>query len=389
MNNWKKFKLGELTNWYSGGTPSKNEPEFWNGKIPWISAKTMTGYKVYKSDLNITESGLKQGSRIAEKDDILLLVRGSGLYLDIPINLVEHPVAFNQDVKSIRAKDKALNKFIFFWLHGNKKALYDILDDTAIGAGKFDTDRLKNLEISIPNSRDEINSITELAESLFDKIDLLHRQNIILEQMAETIFRQWFVDAPEEAPLKYFGKIVCGKTPSKKVSEYYSGEVPFVKIPDMHGNVFLFETEDSLTTIGRDSQAKKTLPKYSICVSCIATVGLVSITTKECQTNQQINSIVPSKDIYRYYLYIHLKTIKDDLMSRASGGSVTMNLNTSDFSNISIPLFTDEYFSKFDSTVSIYFTKIYSNISQIRKLVEIRDSLLPKLMNGTVRVINN
>ena len=77
------------------------------------------------------------------------------------------------------------------------------------------------------------------------------------------------MDAPEEAPLKYFGKIVCGKTPSKKVSEYYSGEVPFVKIPDMHGNVFLFETEDSLTTIGRDSQANKTLPKYSICVSCI------------------------------------------------------------------------------------------------------------------------
>ena len=150
MNEWKEYKLGELTDWFSGGTPSKDNAEYWQGKIPWISAKTMTWHKISTSDLNISDAGLKNGSRLANVDDILLLVRGSGLFNDIPICLIDKPVSFNQDIKAIRAKDFKYQEFIYYWLHGNKKGLYDILEETGIGAGKFDTELLKNLEISIP-----------------------------------------------------------------------------------------------------------------------------------------------------------------------------------------------------------------------------------------------
>ncbi len=122
----------------------------------------------------------------------------------------------------------------------------------------------------------------------------------VFEQMAETLFRQWFViDAREdweEKPLSFFGDIVCGKTPSKKKPEYYQGKIPFIKIPDMHGNSYVFNTTDTLTEEGSNSQKNKLLPLKSICVSCIATVGLVSLTTKNSHTNQQINSIVPHKN---------------------------------------------------------------------------------------------
>ena len=81
--------------------------------------------------------------------------------------------------------------------------------------------------------------------------------------------------------------------PHKKKTEYFDGNVPFIKIPDMHGNTYIIDTIDTLTEKGRSSQSNKAIPPFSICVSCIATVGLVSMNIIESQTNQQINTITP------------------------------------------------------------------------------------------------
>ena len=163
-----------------------------------------------------------------------------------------------------------------------------------------------NIGISLP-SLPEQEAIAEVLSSLDDKIKLLHKQNKTLENIAQTLFHKWFIeeaeDEWEEKPLSYFGKIICGKTPSKKIYEYFGGEVPFIKIPDMHNNTFIFKTEDTLSNLGKDSQNNKTLPEKSICVSCIATVGLVSMNAFKSQTNQQINSIIPNKIEYRYFIY--------------------------------------------------------------------------------------
>lgn len=228
--------------------------------------------------------------------------------------------------------------------------------------------------------------IAEVLSSLDDKIDLLHRNNKTLEQLAETFFRQWFVEEAETKPVKHFGKIICGKTPSKNNSNFFNGPIPFLKIPDMHGKAFVFKTTDSLTEEGKQSQSNKTIPPFSISVSCIATVGLVTINAFECQTNQQINSIVPNEKNYRYYLYNYFKSITDDLIQRASSGSVTHNLNTSDFSNIEIPFFSDDLFSSFDDVVDPLYQKVFINEQQIQQLETLRDTLLPKLMSGVVRV---
>jgi type I restriction enzyme S subunit len=200
--------------------------------------------------------------------------------------------------------------------------------------------------------------------------------------MAETLFRQWFVEEAEAGtkPVIYFGKIICGKTPSKGNSNFFNGPIPFLKIPDMHGKTFVFKTGDSLTEAGRNSQSNKTVPPFSISVSCIATVGLVTINAFECQTNQQINSIVPNENYYRYFLYNYFKSITDDLIQRASSGSVTHNLNTGDFSKIDIPYFNEDLFKSYDEFASPLYQKIFQNQIQIQQL----ETLLPKLMIGQI-----
>jgi type I restriction enzyme S subunit len=151
---------------------------------------------------------------------------------------------------------------------------------------------------------------------------------------------------------------------------------------------FVFDSEDSLTEEGLNSQQNKTIPSKSICVSCIATVGLVIMNAKISQTNQQINSIIPAKEIYRYFIYLIMLSMKDDLLSLASGGTATDNLNTGNFSKIPIQMPSDNVLKGFHETVNPLFEKIYKNQTQILTLNAMRDNLLPKLMSGEVRIKN-
>ncbi len=208
--------------------------------------------------------------------------------------------------------------------------------------------------------------------------------------MAETLFRQWFIEEAkedwEDGVLGELGHIVCGKTPSKSNDGYFGNDVPFLKIPDMHGKVFISRTLDNLSRLGAASQSKKTIPKNSICVSCIATVGLVCITDCDLQTNQQINSIIPYDTNYLYYIYFVMKNMYDDLQNLASGGTATLNLNTGDFSRITITKPSNDALLAFNQIADPMLEKIRSNALFIQTLEQLRDTLLPKLMSGEVRV---
>ena len=178
MEEWKTYKLGDLVNLYSGGTPNKSKAGYWGGSIPWISAKSMYEDFLSTSDLFITESGLKAGSKLAKKDTILLLTRGSGLFNRIPVCWTERDLAFNQDVKNIVSKDDSvlLNQYLYYWLYGNKAGITAILETTGIGAGKIDTERFLSLDVSIP-SVDEQNRIIRIVEPIFGKIAINNRIN--------------------------------------------------------------------------------------------------------------------------------------------------------------------------------------------------------------------
>jgi len=259
---------------------------------------------------------------------------------------------------------------------------------------KLNQRNLLDIEILYALDINEQKAIAEVLSSIDDKIDLLHRQNKTLEEMAMTLFRQWFIEPTkdglpegwEEVELSKLGQIICGKTPSKNKPEYFGGKIPFIKIPDMHGNVFVFKTEDSLSEIGAKTQKNKTLPERSICVSCIATVGLVSMNAFISQTNQQINSIIPYKEFYHYFLYLKMKSMKEELIAMASGGTATLNLNTTEFSKIKIEIPKEDYLHAFHEKIKYIFEKIFINTIQIQTLEKLRDTLLPKLMSGEVRV---
>ena len=422
---WVATTLGAVSTWASGGTPKKDEASYWNGDIPWISANSMHVTRFSESDLMITETGLKSGSRLALRDTVLLLVRGSALHSRMPVGIALRDVAFNQDVKAITAKSDAIRPwYLLYWLMGNERFLLDtVVEYTGIGAGKLDTKRMQGLDLLLPPLREQ-DEILQVIRSVDDRITLLRETNATLEAIAQALFKSWFVDfdpvrakmegrAPEgmdEATAALFpdaleeselgwvpkgwrigqvadlGNVVCGKTPPTSVPENYGVDVPFITIPDMHDLLVVTTTARSLSKVGADSQAKKYLPPGAICVSCIATPGLVVRVTTTAQTNQQINSVIPLKKWGDAFPLFLLRRIGDAVRSGGSGGSVFHNLSKSGFEQLPVLLTAPELADRFSAVVEPLVGRIVANQEQAQTLSTLRDTLLPRLISGQLRL---
>ena len=181
-------------------------------------------------------------------------------------------------------------------------------------------------------------------------------------------------------------EIVCGKTPPTKTAEYYGTEIPFITIPDMHGKIYSVTTERYLSILGANSQVKKSLPKNSVCVSCIGTAGLVTLVAEKSQTNQQINSIIPKDGFSSYFIYLLMQTLYDTINKLGQSGSTIVNLNKTQFGKIQVIIPTLSVMTNFDEIMFPIFEKMLQNQKENLSLVLLRDTLLPKLMSGEIDV---
>ena len=292
----------------------------------------------------------------------------------------------------------------------SQKMLHQINEIAESRSGTFPQitfDAIKNIELT-PPPLEEQKRIADIFTVLDDKIELNNQMNQTLEEIASLLYKRWFVDfefpddkgkpykssggemvdselgmIPKEWEVKELGeiseKIITGKTPSTKDSKNFGEGTPFITIPDMYRKVFTDKTVRHITNYGRKKIQNKVIPKNSVLVSCIATPGLVSITSKESITNQQINSIVCKKQDL-YFIYETLLSLKEYIILLGSGGSTTLNLNKSDFSKISICYAENRINKVFYELCNYIFNQIYENQFEIIKLENIKEELLKELL---------
>ena len=189
----------------------------------------------------------------------------------------------------------------------------------------------------------------------------------------------------EAVCVRDFGEVVTGKTPSKQVPEYFGTYMPFIKIPDMHGNLYCIQAEDGLSELGVASQKTKTLPSDSICVSCIGTAGLVCITTVPSQTNQQINSVVLTNLSEREYLFFSLSDLKDKINLYGMSGATIVILNKGKFEALPILRPDEATMERFHELVYPMFERVRVLQQQNANLRRTRDLLLPRWWRGRWR----
>jgi len=415
------LKVEEFANVVGGGTPKTSIEEYWNGNIPWLTPKDLSGTHdrfISKGERFISKEGLENSSaKLLPENSVLLSSRAPVGYVAIAKN----PIATNQGFRSLIPFDDYNSEFIYYLLLNNTAYLENHASGTTFR--ELSGSVLSKLEFNIPPLATQ-KRIADILGTLDDKIELNRQMNHTLEAMARAIFKSWFVDFDpvyaklegrdtplpaevldlfpaelveselglipkgwEVGKVSDYGEVITGKTPSTKNPDYYSGEdVPFLKIPDMHDQFFITETSNYLSLAGANSQENKYIPARSICVSCIATPGLVVMPALQVQTNQQINSVVPKSNLFSNFLLLALKRRGDEIRLRGSGGSVLRNLNKSDFSNITVIRPDNLQLKHFNNLISPLFDKIINNQYQNHIISKTRDILLSKLMSGEVEV---
>ena len=340
--------------------------------------------------------------RKVRKGDVLYSVVGS---FGIPVLIKEErPFVFQRHIAILRPKEDIVDSGFLFYTMLNRD-FYAKADAVAIGAAQrtVSLGSLRNIKIDVPSLESQ-KHIADILSAYDDLIENNQKQIKLLEEAAQRLYKEWFVDlrfpghentkivdgVPEEwneCTVESFGTVITGKTPPTSNKEYYTnGKVPFVTIPDMHNVVYPLKTEKRLTIEGAQTQKNKYIPPNSVMISCIGTVGLVSIATEVCQTNQQINSIILNNEDDLYFFYESMLRMKDLLDGLGSNGATMTNVNKSKLEKLIIISPSKDIVKQYNDVCKPLFESALNSSRKNVYLKNMREALLPKLMSGEVEV---
>ena len=388
MNEWKTYRLSEIVELIGGGTPRTSNPEYWNGNIPWLSvADFNTGRKyVSLTEKTISEKGLNESStKLLKPGDIIISARGTvGV-----VAVLDKSMAFNQSCYGVRANiSLSTNDYIYYLLKDTIPGFLQIAHGGVFATITRDT--FYEIDVSLPPLPEQT-AISSILSSLDDKIDLLHRQNATLEKMAETLFRQWFVEEAkedwDEGTLDDILTVKGGATPSTSEPTYWNGNIHWTSPKDITNlnGIYLFDTERKITELGLSKISSGLLPKGTLLMSSRAPVGVLAFCEVPVAINQGYIAILDNKGYSKEFIYLWLKA-NMDVVHSFSNGSTFMEISKSAFKTLQLQIPPKQVTQDFQLIVEPLFNKIKSNNIQIRTLTALRDTLLPKLISGEVRV---
>ena len=292
----------------------------------------------------------------------------------------------------VREKINITDKVFLYYL-SRSKHFRDVAIKSMTGTSgrqRVQIDEIRKYQFIAP-SLPEQKTIAEILSSLDDKIELLHRQNKTLEDMAQTLFRKWFIeDADEEWESVKLGDVITAKggtTPSTKENTYWNGDIHWATPKDLsnHKSVFLFGTERKITKPGLDKISSGLLPIGTVLLSSRAPIGYLAITGVPVAINQGYIAILCDKCLPTYFVYLWCK-INMEAIENAGNGSVFQEIPKSIFRSLGIVIPPLKKILLFNTMVEPHFGKIRNNQIQIRTLENLRDTLLPNLMRGAVEV---
>lgn len=304
-----------------------------------------------------------------------------------------------------RANDKICDgRFLMYSLlwHDNKQAI--ISKGVGSTVAHLRVPECENIEIKAPDL-DIQHRIADILSAYDDLIENNQRQIKLLEEAAQRLYKEWFVDlrfpghentkivdgVPEGWRVASIADIcdtVGGGTPSTKIQSYYEkGDILWVTPTDITRNfsLALLDTEKKITPEGLKNSSANMLPAETILMTSRASVGFFGMCKYEVCTNQGFISCIPKRENLQMYLLFNLKSRVEEIRQKA-GGSTYLEISKTVFRELKIILPKDEVLAEYQKNVHDIFDEIYCRTEMIKSLVDMRNRLLPKLMSGEVEV---
>lgn len=383
-------------NFKIGGGFNDSKFKYYNGEIP-------EDYVLNEGDIIVSMTDLsKEGDTLGYSAKIPFLegkkfLHNQRLGLIIPIS------------------EEAYPDFIYWKLRDRNYRHWVLASASGTTVKHTSPSRILGFEFALP-PRNEQKKIASFLSVLDYKIELNHKMNQTLEAIGQAIFRHWFVhfEFPDEEGRPYkssdgemvdselgqipvgwevqeIGKVIettGGGTPSTKKEEYWEkGDIQWFSPRDITANnqIFITESEKKINDSGLKNSSARIFPPHSLMMTSRATVGELSINTTEACTNQGFITCIPNEILSIFYLYFWIKMNKENIISLASG-STFREINKSTFRSLKILIPDKNIIKLYNKLINPLFSQIESNQTQNIKLSKIRDSLLPKLMSGKIRI---
>lgn len=402
---WKEVRLGDVCSELSDGL--HKAPKFIvNGEYIFVNAKNL--YNGYILDNDPTKKTSREE------------------YLKYKKPLGKHTILYSIDgtignIARYRGEKCVLGKgacylncnpqivessYLYYQLQGPHFKSYIHLMSTGSTIKHISLKTMREYVFELPSLTDQ-RRIASILSSLDRKIELNNKINADLEEMAQAIFKNWFVDfepfkdgkfvdselgmIPEEWKVGRaddFYQINIGKTPPRKEHKWFStnpADKIWVSIANMgNSGIFISDSSEYLTKEAVDRHNIIMVPRNTILLSFKLTVGRVAIADKELTTNEAIARFILSDDKYMEYLYLYLKNF--DYNSLGSTSSIATAVNSKTIKGMQMLQPSDKIIDAFHIQVNPIFEKIRSLTKENSRLSTLRDTLLPRLMSGELEV---
>ena len=403
---WDKVFLSDIMDIIGGGTPKTTIEEYWNGDINWISVKDFNGDSKYITDTEktITELGLnKSSTKLLQKNDIIISARGTVGAL----GMISKPMAFNQSCYGLRAKSHINSDFLFYLLKNSIRILQNNTHGSVfntITRNTFDT-----IEVKVPDINEQ-KAIADILSSLDDKIELNNQMNETLEEMAQALFKRWFVDFEfpneEGKPYKSSGgemiESELGMIPKgwnvkslDQIASFLNGlamqkfrpnededSLPVLKIKELRQEKVTSDSDRC--TVNIDSKYK--VNDGDVIFSWSGTLDARIWCGGEVGLNQHLFKV--TSDLYpKWFYYMWVVEYLHQFIRIAADRATTMgHIKRQHLTEAQVLVAPKDQLDKMGKVLTPIIEKIIQNKVEKRSLESLRDTLLPKLMSGEIRV---
>lgn len=404
---WSMRPLKELCSIISGGTPSKSNPEFWRGSIPWVSGKDLKRPMLDDAIDHISEAGLADGSRLAPAGAVFLLVRGMGLAKGLPIAVARRPMAFNQDVKALIPRGAISGEYLRAALFHARDRLLSRIVPSAHGTMTLSLDDVETFEIPVPDNESEASAVERALGAVMLVQNRAERGMVVVDELKRATMQALFTrglkgEAQRETEIGILPEswelsridahfsVVSGGTPSRATPEYWtSGTIPWVKTAEI--NYGLIEsTEECITLSGLEKSATKLLPAGTLLLAMYGqgvTRGRVAILGIDATCNQACAALSPIDELLDIKYLYHFLTYRYESIRQLAHGGQQQNLNLDIVRGLPVA-FPNER-SEQNEIVAILDAidrKIDLHRRQRAVLNDLFNALLHKLMTGEIRI---
>ena len=388
---WNTVKLKDICDFIGGGTPSKQVENFWCGNIPWISSSDLIESSIW--EINITrhitaEAVAKSATHICPRNTVLVVSRvGVGKVAIAPFE-----VCTSQDFTNLVSK-KHDARFLAYCIQNKMKIMAEKTQGTSIKG--VTVENIAQMEIELPPQEEQ----TAIAEALSDIDNLISSQQKLIEKKKaiKQGTMQELLTGKKRLPGfsgkwtnttlgRCFSKIVGGGTPSRAISEFWNGEIPWATVKDF-ATFNPYKTQEYISEAGLNHSSTHLIPKGTLITSTRMGIGKIVIYYVDVAINQDLKALFVSDDVSKEYIY-HLFGMVGKIIESLGNGSTVKGIRIEQLKNLSIVLPKKNEQQAIAQVLSDMDSEIEQLEKKLAKYQQIKQGMMQELLTGRIRLVD-